>query len=120
VSDPNKLPARTVVGHVVPAGEPHSIVTRGLEALQSADRKTISPLSETELRTLFIECCDRGDYEKALQLILALPDQTSAFVEELFEELGWRASPEPRDLFGGEDDEEEYENEEWPRILDEL
>jgi TPR repeat protein len=119
MAGPNKLLASTVVGHVVPTGEPHSIVTRGLEALQNPDRKPISLLSETELRNLFIECCDRGNYEEALQLLLGLPDQTSAFVEELFEELGWRASPEPRDLFFGEDDEEEYENEEWPGILDE-
>jgi TPR repeat protein len=119
MADPNKLPARTVVGHVLPAGEPHSIVTRGLAALQNPDRKPTSLLSETQLRNLFIEYCDRGAYGEALQLILALPDQTCAFVEELFEELGWRASPEPRDVFGGEDDEEEFYNEEWPLMLDE-
>ena len=119
MAEPNKLPARTFVGHVVPAGEPRSIVTRGLEALQNPDRKPISLLSKTDLRNLFIECCDRGDYEEALQLILSIPDQTSAFVEELFEELGRLASPASRDLFLGEDDEEEYENEEWPKILDE-
>jgi hypothetical protein len=99
VSDPNKLPARTNVGHLVPACEPHGIVTRGVEALQSSDRKPALLLSETEQRNLFIECCDRGDYEEALQLILSFSDQTSAFVEELFEELGNRASPVPRDLF---------------------
>jgi TPR repeat protein len=119
MTDPNKLPAKTIFGHVVPAGVRHSIVTRGLEALLNPDGSAISLLSETELRNLFIECCDRGDYEQALQLILSLPDQTSAFVEELFEEMGSRASPVPRDLFFGDDDEEEYENEEWPKVLDE-
>jgi hypothetical protein len=119
MADQDKIPARTVVGHVAPADEPRSIVTRGLEALQNSDRKPISLLSETELRNRFIECCDRGDYEKALQLTLVIPDQKSAFVEELFEELGWRATPEPRDVFWGEDDEEEYENVDWPMILDE-
>jgi TPR repeat protein len=118
VAEPNKLPARTIVGHVVPAGEPHSIVARGLEVLQNPDRKPISVLSEAELWNLFTECCDRGDYEGALQLILSLSDQTSAFVEKLFEELGHRASPVPKDVFFGDDDEEEYENQ-WLRELDE-
>jgi hypothetical protein len=92
MADPNKLPARTIVGHVVPTGDPDSIVTRGLEALQNPDQKTISLLSETDtllsetdLWNLFCERCDRGDYEEALQLILSL-DQTDSFIEELFEE----------------------------------
>jgi hypothetical protein len=61
MAEANKLPARTIVGHVVPAGEANSILRRGLEALQNPDRKPISLLSETELWNLFIECCDRGD-----------------------------------------------------------
>jgi uracil-DNA glycosylase len=95
--DSPKLPAKTTVGDVLRTDGSHNLAARGLQDLRNHGQHLLPLPSEETLRNSFRDACERGDYEGALQIILSLPDQTSAFVKELFKELRWFA--EPSDVF---------------------